>query len=111
MRVRERANLVGQLRLPYDADAMKPGEVFQSLRGAGCSPLSACRVASKLGLNKLEKLTGLRQVYALSLIEAKNVLLRESGTAENVDENQAQIAKVLLDVNPDELRRFLEGEG
>ena len=88
----------------------EPPEVFERLRGSGCPPIVACRAASELGLSKLEKLVGLRQAYGLSLIEAKDVLLQESGVARNVDENQAEIAKWFLNASRDELRELLGDE-
>ena len=76
--------------------AMDPKDVFERLRSSGCSALEACRVASKLGLNKIAWISGLRQAYGLSLLEAKTVLLRESGFAGSVDEHQGAIAGMLI---------------
>lgn len=96
---------------PPERTFMKPPRGFQALRERGATPSVAYRIALAWQLDGIECIRMLRLVYGLSLREAKEVRIVESGAAASLDEYEAGFVAELKDVLDEERRASCGHEG
>lgn len=94
----------GESSQPGPRAAEKVSRGFEVLRDRGASPSVACRIASAWGLERIERIRMLRVVYGLSLRDAKEVMIVDSGLAASLDEHQARVFAELMAASEEELR-------
>lgn len=66
-------------------------------RNAGATAEECYRIAKEAGLSEIESVAMLRDVYSLSIAEAKEVAVTVSTSHKSLDEYQASLAPKVLD--------------
>jgi ribosomal protein L7/L12 len=67
------------------------------MRDGGTSPHDVCLIAIAAGLSDIQQIRMLREVFDLSLVEAKEVMVVASGLGTSLDDYQARLIPSLLD--------------
>jgi hypothetical protein len=68
---------------------------YERMREEGVALRDACRTARVRGFDRVSRIRMLRSVYKLSLLEAKETDVQESGTSTSLQEHQAALAPCL----------------
>jgi hypothetical protein len=68
---------------------------YESMRQGGSSPEEVYRQGSADGLDPIARIRLIRAVFALSLGQAKEVVVRAEGEADSLDQQQRQVADAL----------------
>ncbi len=68
---------------------------YEQLKTTGASPEEVYRIAEADGLNSIQRIKLVKQLYSLGLKEAKQVSIVASGVASSLDEHQSNLADAL----------------
>jgi hypothetical protein len=68
---------------------------YESMKQAGSSPEEVYRAAVRDGVDNISMFRLIRSVFAMSLTEAKEVIVRGQGWANSLEEYHDQIADIL----------------
>lgn len=68
---------------------------YDSMKESGASPEDICRAMLEDELTWSECIRTLRQILALDLVGAKELIIVASGQAESLEQHQENIAKVI----------------
>ena len=75
---------------------------YHQMRDSGCSAIEVYRSAKAKGMRDIPAIRMLREVFGLTLGEAKEVLIVGSGVAGTVEEHDTDLAAAILDLEADE---------
>jgi hypothetical protein len=71
---------------------------YQQLHAAGATPIDIYRLAQQDGLGEIACIRLMRQLFQLSLVEAKEVIVRGTGLSSSLQAHQATLVPVLEEV-------------
>jgi hypothetical protein len=73
---------------------------YEMMKDAGSSPEDVYREAGRRGVDPITRIRLIRAVYSLSLVQAKEVVVRAEEWAESLDRHQDKIAEDLSAQTP-----------
>jgi len=68
---------------------------YQQIQAAGATPIDIYRLAQQEGLGEIACIRLIRQLFQLSLVEAKEVIVRATGLSSSLHARQATLAPAL----------------